>query len=166
VSAPSLETMASARERPATTPQTMARRAIPLAHWTCASLVALILASLTACATTAAAGRARTAQQLARYERFAGAPIESFTYLGRYYSWSPLGPRQLLVRTTLDSAYLITVQPPCIGLQYALGIRVTSDAHTVTRRIDAITFDHQHCFISEIRPVDYRAMKRLSLAPP
>jgi len=129
------------------------------------SLAVLAILATGACASTTAARSAHTARQLAVYEQYAGAPLESFTYLGRYDSWSPLGARRLLLRTTTTDAYLITVLPPCVGLEFALGIRVTSYAHMVTRRIDTINFDHQHCFISQIRRVDYLAARRRLSAP-
>lgn len=115
--------------------------------------------SFAACTTTPAPPAA-TPQEQAEYLHFAGQPIDSFTYLEHYYSWKPLGQQQLVLWTDIDDAYLITVWPACVGLQYAFRIRLTSESHIVTRRIDAVTFGDQHCYITQIRPIDYRAMRQ------
>jgi hypothetical protein len=124
------------------------------------ALIGLVLLSIAACGTTVWPRRPSSAQERANFARFAGPPINSFTYLLHYYAWTPLGHRQLVLWTDINDAYLITVLPPCVGLDFAYGVGVTSDAHMVTRGVDAITFDHQYCIISQIRHVNYLAMKR------
>lgn len=129
-----------------------------MSRWKSA-LLGLAAVSLAACESNGSRGPA-TAEQRSQFEQFAGPPIESFTYLLHYYTWQPLGQLQLVLWTTINDAYLITVQPPCVGLDFTSRIHLTSAAHTVTRRIDAVTFGDQHCFITQIRPVNYLAMKR------
>ena len=97
--------------------------------------------------------------QLDRYLRYAGAPIDRFTYLGRYDSWQGLSRNQLVVWTSMNDAYLLTVADICTGLQFAQRIGISSTGGTVSR-LEAVTFDHQSCPISEIRPVDYRKMRQ------
>ena len=56
-----------------------------------------------------------TAQEraLARYSAYAGPPVKSFNWLGRFDSWEPLGKDHLLVYTRPNEAYLLTVSGPC-----------------------------------------------------
>jgi hypothetical protein len=97
----------------------------------------------------------------ARYEAYAGPPIEQFTYLGRYDSWQPIGTNELVVWTTISQAYLITVAPPCENLEFANRIGLTQTANTVSARFDFVRVGHQwRCPIQQIRPVDYLRMRQ------
>jgi hypothetical protein len=97
----------------------------------------------------------------ARYEAYAGPPIEKFTYLGRYDSWQPMGTNELVVWTTPFQAYLITVAPPCDNLEFVNRIGLTSTASTVSARFDFVKVGRQwRCPIQQIRPVDYQRMRQ------
>jgi hypothetical protein len=99
--------------------------------------------------------------QRARYDAYAGPPIEQFTYLGHYDSWQPIGTNELVVWTTPFQAYLIKVAPPCNNLQFANRIGLTSTANTVSARFDFVRVGRQwRCPIQEIRPVDYKRMRQ------
>lgn len=101
---------------------------------------------------------ATEATNLARVQKYVGAPIENFT-MWTMYKWQGLGPEKLAVWTGINQAFLLTVEQPCIRLQDARGIVVTSRmSHQVNRRLDSVNFDSQHCQIGEIRPIDYKAM--------
>jgi len=102
----------------------------------------------------------RDQEQLERYLQYAGEPVDHFTYLGRYDSWQELAPYQLMVWTTVDQAYLITVVPPCPELQFANRVGLTATQHTVYVRLDSVLVRGWRCQISEIRPVDYRRMRQ------
>ena len=93
-----------------------------------------------------------------RYLAYAGAPIDRFTYLGRFDSWSALSQSDLVVWTNFNTAYLLTVAQPCIGLQFTSRIGVSNTSGTVDRGLDSVLVDRQRCQITEIRPVDYRRM--------
>lgn len=95
-----------------------------------------------------------------RYESYAGAPIERFTYLGRYDSWEPIGTNELVVWTSINQAYLIKVAPPCDNLQFANRVGLTSTQGTVSSRFDFVKVGHWRCPIQEIRPIDYLRMKQ------
>jgi len=104
-----------------------------------------------------------------RYHSYAGPPVEQFTWLGRYYSWSPLGHDELVVFTTPFDAYLLRVLPPCVDLPFANVIGLTDTARTVSSRFDFVLVHHPgerghfvgfKCPIVEIRPVDYQRMRR------
>ena len=107
-----------------------------------------------------------TAQEraLARYSAYAGRPVKSFTWLGRFDSWEPLGKDRLLVYTRPNEAYLLKVSGPC-DVRFATGpIGLTSTNYTVYAGLDSITVNggpggRWQCPIDEIRPLDVRGMK-------
>jgi hypothetical protein len=107
-----------------------------------------------------------TAQEraLARYSAYAGRPIKSFTWLGRFDSWEPLGKDHLLVYTRPNEAYLVKVSGPC-DVRFATGpIGITSTNSTVYAGLDSIAVNsgpggRWQCPIDEIRPLDVRGMK-------
>lgn len=104
--------------------------------------------------------RQREAATRDRYLQYAGAPIDSFTWLGRYDSWTAIDKYQLVVWTNINDAYLITVEPPCEDLMFANRIGLTQTAHTVNRRFDFVTTHGWRCMIKEIRPINYLKMKQ------
>ena len=120
----------------------------------------LLTGLLGGCATTVVPKQVSDSERREQFLHYAGPPIESVTYLQHYYAWRPLGNLQLVLWTTINDAYLLSVLPPCVGLDFADGISVTSSSNTITRGVDAVRFDHQYCYISQIRHVDYEAMKR------
>jgi len=113
-----------------------------------------------------------TAQEraLARYSAYAGRPIKSFTWLGRFDSWEPLGKEHLLVYTRPNEAYLLKVSGPC-DVRFATGpVGISSTNNTVYAGLDSILINSGaagtwRCPIDEIRPVDVRRMKADSLSP-
>jgi len=97
---------------------------------------------------------------LQRYNDYAGAPVESFSYLGRFDSWRALGRDKLVVWTGMNSAYLLTVQTPCPDLQFAQHIGLTSTAGSVSSGFDSVQVGrHERCRITEIRPVNYKDLR-------
>jgi hypothetical protein len=94
-----------------------------------------------------------------RYAAYAGEPIDRFTWLGRYYSWESLGNNQLVLHTTPNDAYLLTVSPPCNDLNFAQAIGLTSTGNTVTVRLDSVRVKRWSCPIAQIRPVDAARMR-------
>jgi len=63
--------------------------------------------------------------------------------------------------TTINDAYLLTVEDPCTGLEWAKGIGVTSkQEHIISSKFDYVTFGHDRCKITEIQPIDYRRMQK------
>jgi len=109
------------------------------------------------------AAQAPEQKALERYSAYAGAPIDSFTWLGRFYSWQALGRDRLVVFTTPNDAYLLKVWSSC-DLRFVMNtIGVTSTASTVSAHLDAVKIDsaptgRMTCPIEEIRRVDYRRM--------
>ena len=119
----------------------------------CVGLAALVAAC------SSGSPRLSEAQQRERYASYAQAPVESFTWLGRFYNWQTLGDNQLVVFTTPSDAYLLTVQSPCNQLPFAQIVGVTSTAGTVHARLDSVTVQGWRCPITQIRPVDYARMR-------
>ncbi|GIX35705.1 MAG: hypothetical protein KatS3mg126_1484 [Lysobacteraceae bacterium] len=121
-------------------------------------IAAMLAALLAGCAATGAAQRMAT--RLAEVESVAGSPVESFHFWD-LHSWQPLGPRDLLVQTRVDEGWLIRVDEPCSGLEFATRIGLSSSQQRVYARFDEVLFERQRCRIREIRPVDLKALRRL-----
>ena len=94
-----------------------------------------------------------------RYESYAGAPIDHFTWLGRYDGWEALGRDDLVLFTSVNNAYLLKVSPPCHDLRTAERVGLTSTGGSVYARLDSVTTRSWRCRILQIRRVDYRRMK-------
>ena len=112
-----------------------------------------------------AAASADTTETLERnyalFSKHAGAPVDEIRSYFRLYDWQPLGKTQLAIWVDNQyDAYLIEVNEPCSGLDYAKSIAVSSTQHVISRRFDKISFDRQVCTIDSIRPVDYRAVRK------
>jgi hypothetical protein len=131
-----------------------------------AAALATVLAG---CASTQSAGAAPapTAQQraLERYSTYAGPPVASFAWLGRFDSWEGLGKDQLLVYTTPRDAYLLKVSPPC-DLRFVVNVvGISSTNRTVYQGLDSIVVADRaaggpwQCPIEQIRTVDIRRMR-------
>ena len=122
--------------------------------------VSLLVAALLAAGCSGIPRRERDQEQLDRYLRYAGEPVDHITYLGHYDNWQSVSRYQLVLWTNINDAYLITVRPPCEDLQFAQRIGITQTASTISSRFDSVLVKHWRCQISEIRPVDYLRMKR------
>jgi hypothetical protein len=100
----------------------------------------------------------------ANFVKYAGPPVEGFTYLGTYSDLRTLGNNELVVWTTVNDAYLIRVVDPCPQLRFANRVGLTSTDRMVNRKFDFVIADHEKCRIDSIQHVDYLAMKRDRLA--
>lgn len=133
------------------------------------AIAALSVLLLGACATSnnsqSPAGSGTPAQQqaLARYTAYAGPPLSSFTWLGRFWSWEALSKDQLVVWTTNNEAYLLKIWPSC-DLRFAgLGIGISSTARTIYSGADSVIVrsgsQPQSCPIDSIRKIDVQRMR-------
>ena len=136
--------------------ETELRTKVRMSHRTRLTCAAM---ALLAAACSGIPQRVSDEQQLQQYLQYAGAPIDHFTYLSHYDSWRSLSRTQLLVWTTSNDAYLLTVREPCINLQFTQRIGLSTTAGTVSNRLDFVLVDHDRCQITEIRPVDYKKMR-------
>ena len=115
---------------------------------------------LAALSIAGASAQTRQTQQenLERFEKYAGAPVDQFEFWS-LYKWQLVGPEKVVVWSTVSDAYLIAVASPCPGLEWAHGIGVTSkQRHLVSRKFDDVTYGNGRCQITQIRPIDYKRM--------
>jgi hypothetical protein len=123
------------------------------------ALAALAL-GLLACGPAGADTRATMRENLARYEPYLGAPVESFPFW-TLYKWQLVGPLQVVVWSNTKDAWLLTVESPCTRLEWSHGIGLSSNvSHHVTRRLDAVVLGTDSCRIEEIRPIDTGRMQK------
>lgn len=120
------------------------------------------LALMVACA--AVPPRSAEMALQANFLKYAGPPIDSFTYLGHYDGFRTVGDKDVVFFTTVTDAYLIHVKDPCYRLHVADRIGLTFSSHTVNRNFDHVLVDQERCGIATIRHVDYAAMKRDRMA--
>ena len=93
------------------------------------------------------------------YLKYAGAPIQRFSYRDADYRWQSTSADRLVLLVAND-AYVLRVSAPCAQLQFALDIRLTTAIRGTVSRYDYVRFDGQKCLIDEIRQVDYRRMQQ------
>lgn len=114
-------------------------------------LAALLLAS-------GCAGQRPSGAALNEYLPYAGPPIDSF-HFWHLYSWEAVGPYHVVIWSDPWTAYFLTVWQPCVNLEFAHRIGLTSTANTVSH-FEAVIVPHQErCPIQEIRPIDTKALK-------
>lgn len=106
----------------------------------------------------------RDARNLALFQRYASPPQDSvhyfrtdgFQYLGR----NAQGDDAIALWTGVNQAYLLTLESPCINLEYANGIALTSTSGSINARMDFVKYDrHRQCRIETIQKVDYKAVR-------
>jgi len=101
----------------------------------------------------------RDAAERARYEAYAGKPVDHFTWLTHSQGWEPISPDQLVLWTDINTAYLITVFHPCIDLMFAHRIALRPTADTIYAHFDSVHVEGWNCVINTIQPVDYLRME-------
>jgi hypothetical protein len=107
--------------------------------------------------------RAHEKEELARFERFAGAPVDEFAMVELFRS-QVVGPENVVIWSTLRDAYLVRVQQPCRQLEWAHALSVSqAQKWKVSRKFDSINVGTA-CRIVEIRPVDLAAMNEAARA--
>lgn len=118
--------------------------------------------ALTVLAGAAPAWAQQTASEradLARYQRYAGPPVDHIRYF-QIDGFQYLAPDKLAIRFAVNQMVLVTVQTPCTNLAFTNAIGLTSRDHTLYSGFDFVTFDHQRCKILRIEPVDELRMKQ------
>jgi hypothetical protein len=96
---------------------------------------------------------------LARYQKYAGAPVDHVRYF-QINGFQYLAPDKLAIWFGVNKLYLLTVQTPCTNLAFANGIGLTAKNNMLYSKFDAVTFRHQRCTILKIEPVNELKMKR------
>ena len=93
----------------------------------------------------------------AKYELYLGEPVKSFTAL-RHDSWQQISRTQLVLYTTINEAYMLTVDNNCPELPFAQTIGVTSTTSSITT-FDSVLVRNDRCRIMQIQPIDIKRMK-------
>lgn len=126
---------------------------------TLALALALLVSGLSGCA--GARQREGEISDRERYWYYAGEAIPSFNTWGRIDGWRPLGRNELVVWTRFDEAYILRVDPSCLELDTAIGIRLESRVSgTISSGFDSVRVGRYSCRILGIHPLDYRLMKQ------
>jgi Family of unknown function (DUF6491) len=124
------------------------------------TLTAILLAGVLAsgCATTGSGIERTQGEQLFdKYEPYLGEPVKSFTALQKD-SWQPISRTQLVLWTTINDAYLLTVTGNCSQLPFAQAVGVTSTTSQIST-LDSVLVRGDRCPITQIQPIDVRRMK-------
>lgn len=99
------------------------------------------------------------AENLARFEKYAGKPQDSVTVF-QLQGWQPLGDDHIAIWTGVNDAYLIRVAKPCINLSWANGVGIRPHMNELRTRFDNIYVRGMPCQIENIRKVDYLALRK------
>ena len=96
---------------------------------------------------------------LARYQKYAQAPVDSVRYF-QINGFQYLAPDKVAIWFGVNKLYVLTVETPCNNLAFANGIGLTAKNQMLYRNFDFVTFDHQRCKITKIVPVNELKMKQ------
>ncbi|MGH8251950.1 MAG: DUF6491 family protein, partial [Steroidobacteraceae bacterium] len=118
-------------------------------------LLALTLAALVASA-CASSGleRSKGEQILERYDGYIGEPVRGFTAF-RQQSWRPVSRNQLILWTSINDAYLLTIAGSCPDLLHTNAVSVTSTTSEIST-LDRVMVRGDSCPIRQIQPIDVR----------
>ena len=101
--------------------------------------------------------QSKSEKAYSQYEPYLGEPVKSFTALQKD-SWKQISRTQLVLYTTINDAYMITVDNNCPELPFAQTIGVTSTTSSITT-FDSVLVRNDRCRIMQIQPIDVRRMK-------
>ena len=122
------------------------------------NMLALALIAVVASGCASGLSRTRSDQVLARYEPYVGEEIRGFTAF-RQHSWQPVSRNQLILWTTINDAYLLTISNNCPDLMFSNAIGVSSTVSEIST-MEHVTVRGDRCPIQKIQPIDIRAYKR------
>lgn len=119
--------------------------------------IACLLAAAALLASCAALEK-QDATLAARYNAYAGQPVDHFMWLAEHRGWAAISDNQLIAWADANRPYLITVAQPCPNLWFdASGITSSLDEVGVHR--DYVLAAGRGCAIQTIRPIDYLRMR-------
>ncbi len=114
-----------------------------------------MIALLFAAGTAAAQTRERQQEALDAYMPYVGESVDRFQFWD-LKQWELVAPDKVVVWPRLNQAFLITVDKPCIELEWAKSIGLTSSANTVSVRFDSVKAGRDTCRINLIQKIDYK----------
>jgi hypothetical protein len=119
----------------------------PIRAW---SLAATALAALLALPVSALPPPEQDASELVR----SGHPVASIPTADRIYAFRPLDYEHVVLTTTAETHYLVTLNRQCVGLRVARHVGVTASNNEIWAGFDALTADGEACAIREIHLVN------------
>lgn len=122
------------------------------------TLLALALAAAVASGCASGLSRSSGDRVLERYEPYIGEPIRGFTAF-RMQSWQPVSRTQLILWTSINDAYLLTVSNNCPELMFTDSVQVTSTASQISS-LDQVRVGGDRCPIEKIQPIDIRQWRK------
>jgi hypothetical protein len=123
------------------------------------AIVIILAAVLASACVTSIDGieRSRADRLLYKYEPYLGEPVDSFTAL-QHDSWQPISRTQLVLWTTINDAYLLTVSNMCPELPFAETVGVSTTTGSIST-FDYIIVRTDRCRIEQIQPIDVERMR-------
>lgn len=127
--------------------------------------IKVVIAALAASTALLVAGAALAdtakvmAENLAKFQHYAGKPLESITAF-QIQGWQPLGEDHIAIWTGVNDVYLIRVAKPCVNLSWAHGVGITPHMNQIRTRFDVVRVEGMPCQIESIRKVDYVALRK------
>ncbi|MEX2149637.1 MAG: DUF6491 family protein [Steroidobacteraceae bacterium] len=122
------------------------------------TLLALALVAAVACGCASGLSRSSGDRVLERYEPYVGEPIRGFTAF-RTQSWQAVSRNQLILWTSLNDAYLLTITSNCPDLMFTDTVRVTSSGSQIST-LDQVRVRDDRCPIQKIQPIDIRQWRK------
>jgi hypothetical protein len=122
------------------------------------TMLALALVAVVASGCASGLSRSSGDRVLERYEPYIGEPIRGFTAF-RMQSWQPVSRNQLILWTSINDAYLITITNNCPDLMFTDTVRVTSTASQIST-LDQVRVRGDRCPIQKIQPIDIRRWRK------
>jgi uncharacterized protein DUF6491 len=121
------------------------------------TLSAILVAAALASGCASSSGLSKSEELLNRYEPYVGEPVSSFTAF-RQESWQPISRTQLVLWTSINDAYLLTVANNCPNMMFTNAVQVTSTASGIST-LDHVIVKGDRCPITQIQPIDVRRMR-------
>jgi hypothetical protein len=83
-----------------------------------------------------------------------GTPVSSIPIANGVRDFLPLDGEHVMLSTSGEKRYVLTLNRECVGLRWARHVGVTASDNTIWAGFDALTADGEACPIREIHVVD------------
>lgn len=118
----------------------------------------VLAASVAAGCATSGIERTQGERIMSRYEPYVGEPVRSFTAF-RQEGWQPISRNQLILWTSINDAYLLTISNNCPNLMFTNAVSVTTTTSAIST-LDFVNVRGDRCQIQKIQPIDVREWRR------
>lgn len=82
-----------------------------------------------------------------------GEPVASIPTADQVYAFKPLDYEHVVLSTSAETHYLVTLNRQCVGLHLARHVGVTASNNMIWAGFDVLTADGEACTIREIHRV-------------